>query len=593
MTTCELVCVNKTHEPILLPNGEAVVIGRSPQTQITDARCSRNQLELKADCKRKEVQVKQVGSNPSAVDNTELEKGKTVKIKPGDIVYVLVGSYPHIVKFKTADKISVKDKKRTSSSDSVKVSSVQNGSRKRTSTGESEQDTKKRKLSKDEQNKVSSLKKSESHDSDEEHIKSVAEKLQMLKQSKPDKSESDSKPKQKVSSKVSNTSSKDVQPALESSWSQHDKLYIYTGKGVKSSDKIASFDIDGTIITTQSGKVFATHNGDWKIMLPETFGKLKKLHAAGFKIVFFTNQMGIQRGKVKIDELKQKFTYIVEKLGVPVQIFIASGSGIFRKPSTGMWKYMVKKHNDGIRVNMTDSFYCGDAAGRPDKWTQGRKKDFSCSDRLFALNVGLKFYTPEEYFRDHKAAPFKLPEFDPKKLSSTSEVVSPAGSPIASSTKEVVVLTGFPASGKSFFAKAHLVPKGYVHINRDTLGSWQKCVTQCHKALAEEKSVVIDNTNLDVESRARYVDCAKKDSVPCRCFVFTTNIQHIRHNERYREMTDKSHKPINEMVLNSFKSKYKEPNKEEGFSEILKINFVPKFESSASEDLYKQFLLEK
>ncbi|XP_046565049.1 bifunctional polynucleotide phosphatase/kinase-like isoform X1 [Haliotis rubra] len=471
--------------------------------------------------------------------------------------------------------------------------SVKNGSRKRTSTGEREHEAKKRKTSKDEENKVSSLKKSESHDSEEEHMKSVAAKLKMLKQSKLDESENDSKPKHNVSPKVSNTSSKNIQSASESTWTHHDKLYIYTGKGVKSSDKIASFDIDGTIITTQSGKVFATHSGDWKIMLPETFGKLKKLHAAGFKIVFFTNQMGIQRGKVKIDELKQKFTYIVEKLGVPVQIFIASGSGIYRKPSTGMWKYMVKKQNDGIRINMAESFYCGDAAGRPDKWTQGRKKDFSCSDRLFALNIGLKFYTPEEYFRDHKAAPFKLPEFDPRKLSATSEVVSPAGSSLSSSTQEVAVLTGLPASGKSFFVKTNLIPKGYVHINRDTLGSWQKCVAHCNKALAEGKSVVIDNTNLDVESRARYLDCAKKGSVPCRCFVFTNNIQHIRHNERYREMTDKSHQAINEMVLNSSKSKYKEPIKEEGFSEILKVNFVPKFENSSSEELYRQFLLEK
>ncbi|XP_067651415.1 bifunctional polynucleotide phosphatase/kinase-like [Haliotis asinina] len=588
MTTCELICVNKTHEAISLPNGEAVVIGRSPLTQITDARCSRTQLELKADYKKKEVQVKQVGSNPSAVDNTELEKGKTVKVKPGDIVYVLSGSYPHIVKFKSADKTSVKDKKKTCDSDLVK-----NGSRKRTSTSEREHEAKKRKTSKDEEDNVSLLKKSESHDSEEEHMKTVAEKLKMLKQSKLDESENDSKPKQNVSPKVSNTSSKDIQPTSESTWTQHDKLYIYTSKGVKSSDKIASFDIDGTIITTQSGKVFPTHNGDWKIMLPEIFGKLKKLHAAGFKIVFFTNQMGIQRGKVKIEELKQKFTYIVEKLGVPVQIFIASGSGIYRKPSIGMWKYMIKKQNDGIRVNMAESFYCGDAAGRPDKWTQGRKKDFSCSDRLFALNIGLKFYTPEEYFREHKAAPFKLPDFDPRKLSSASEVVSPAGSSLCSSTQEVAVLTGLPASGKSFFVKTYLIPKGYVHVNRDTLGSWQKCVAHCTKALAEGKSVVIDNTNLDVESRARYLDCAKKSSVPCRCFVFTNNIQHIRHNERYREMTDKTHQAINEMVLNSFKSKYKEPVKEEGFSEILKVNFVPKFETSASEELYRQFLLEK
>ena len=41
---------------------------------------------------------------------------------------------------------------------------------------------------------------------------------------------------------------------------------------------------------------------------------------------------------------------------------------------------------------MLNSFYCGDAAGRP--------KDFSDSDRGFAQAAGLRFFTPEELFHD-------------------------------------------------------------------------------------------------------------------------------------------------------------------------------------------------
>ena len=33
----------------------------------------------------------------------------------------------------------------------------------------------------------------------------------------------------------------------------------------------------------------------------------------------------------------------------------------------------------------------------------GRKKDHSCSDRKFAANIGIKFYTPEEYFEKMKS----------------------------------------------------------------------------------------------------------------------------------------------------------------------------------------------
>lgn len=90
-------------------------------------------------------------------------------------------------------------------------------------------------------------------------------------------------------------------------------------------------------------------------------------------------------------------------------------------------------------------------------------------------------------------------------------------------------MVGFPGSGKSHFATSHLVPAGYSHVNRDTLGSWQKCVLNMESALAAGRSVVIDNTNPDRESRKRFLERA---NVPCRCFVMTTSLDHVKHNNK-------------------------------------------------------------
>ena len=54
-----------------------------------------------------------------------------------------------------------------------------------------------------------------------------------------------------------------------------------------------------------------------------------------------------------------------------------------------MWKYFEEHYNGGVKVDLTESLYVGDAAGRPNGWKSGQKKDFSCSDRMFAANVGI------------------------------------------------------------------------------------------------------------------------------------------------------------------------------------------------------------
>lgn len=97
---------------------------------------------------------------------------------------------------------------------------------------------------------------------------------------------------------------------------------------------------------------------------------------------------------------------------------------------------------------------------------------------------------------------------------------------------QVVILVGYPASGKSFFASQYLIPAGYTHVNRDTLGSWQRCVSVMESSIKSGNSVVVDNTNPDKESRKRFIDTAKSLSVPCRCFVMSTEIDHAKHNNR-------------------------------------------------------------
>ena len=50
---------------------------------------------------------------------------------------------------------------------------------------------------------------------------------------------------------------------------------------------------------------------------------------------------------------------------------------------------------------------------------------------------------------------------------------------------------------------------------------------------------------------------------------------------------------VTEVISLIFRKKYTPPVKKEGFSEIVKVNCVPKFTDSKLEDLYRKFLIDK
>jgi bifunctional polynucleotide phosphatase/kinase len=171
-------------------------------------------------------------------------------------------------------------------------------------------------------------------------------------------------------------------------------LLIYTCDGIKASSKIAGFDmgnfgmralksnflriLDGTLIKTKSGATFPKNTTDWMLWNPKVAPKIQQLFLEGYKIVIFTNQRGIEQGKVQVRDFKNKIVNISKALRVPLQVisiksyylyglfqaFVSTGHVSFRKPHVGMWVELEQNYNDGVPIDRNASIYCGDAAGR-------------------------------------------------------------------------------------------------------------------------------------------------------------------------------------------------------------------------------------
>uniref|UniRef100_A0A0K0F9Y0 Bifunctional polynucleotide phosphatase/kinase (inferred by orthology to a human protein) n=1 Tax=Strongyloides venezuelensis TaxID=75913 RepID=A0A0K0F9Y0_STRVS len=378
-------------------------------------------------------------------------------------------------------------------------------------------------------------------------------------------------------------------------WYCDDKIWVFTHFSVKAKEKVASFDLDHTLIRPTNRATHPRHDLDWEFCFDNVIDELKKLYDNGYKLILFTNQKGISSKKNTNINLKNRIENIVEKINLPLQVFISTGHPKYRKPSKGMWELLCEMYNDSIPINLSNSFYVGDGAGRLGEPILP-KRDFSDSDRLFSLNIGITFKTPEEFFKKTKyTGGYFDALFNPKIFfDRTLPLLVPENSEIISSEPEIVLLVGITGSGKSFFASKYLDVNNYYIINDSKKlksNIFQNPLNVIEGFLNDGKNIVIDERNLEKSTRKFWIDIAKELKVNIRCFYFDLYVYHCCHNMAYKQIVNEcKYDPSTKSLVKSSQKILQPPTYEEGFKEIVKVNFLPHFENKEYANIYKSFL---
>jgi bifunctional polynucleotide phosphatase/kinase len=293
--------------------------------------------------------------------------------------------------------------------------------------------------------------------------------------------------------------------------------------------KIACFDYDWTLCKPKDSKTFPSNKDDYIWLRPNVPDIIKQLYVDGYTIYIFTTQTKLW----KLDMIKESLA----TLNIPIKVIVGFGKGddVVRKPNKALFY-----DNVSVSFDKTESFFVGDAAGRPN--------DHSNDDRLFAENVGINFKIPEDIFPIELTK--KIDTFD-----------------YESSRQEIIILVGYQASGKSTFAANKF--STYTILSGDVLKTLPKMLKEGKKFLNEGKSIVFDATNPKKENRAKIIELANEYKIPVRCFVFNVDIETaMEYNTKRMNETGKKVPKISFYV---FRKNYVKPTKEE--CEIVEINF--------------------
>ncbi len=375
------------------------------------------------------------------------------------------------------------------------------------------------------------------------------------------------------------------------------------------SDKVLALDLDHTVIKPEIGKSFPVSIDDW--LFAFNMNKVREYSKKGYKIVIMSNQKGSYQGKGKLtfDDFKERWFSILKGLNVPAYILAAPQDDFYRKPFIGMWKYMKSHLNGDIKIDKSKCLFVGDAAGR--------RGDHSDVDIKFAINVGIDFKTPEEFFENSQDYPFdslvkNLKGFNPKEYlnslpeihkinhDSWKEINNEIINEKMNKMNKMIIMVGSPASGKTTLA--HLIQEKtkknnlqWDILSLDIEKTKKKMKDKIAKLLNDDiNGVIIDATNSTKENRKEWLDVLEKVNPDFKAICVYLNVPkdlvlHLNELRAVKKTIDPSYhsKNVPTVAIHTYWKKLEKPVKDENFEEIIEFDFEPNFKNNEEK---KQFL---
>lgn len=298
---------------------------------------------------------------------------------------------------------------------------------------------------------------------------------------------------------------------------------IYNLNHAVHKEKMAAFDYDWTLVCPKGGKTFPSDIDDWEWLYPGIPDKIKSYNEEGFMIVIFTNQSKIWK--------HEQIQLVLKSLNIPIFIVIATEKHDY-KPNPDLFNRFM-----GInKINKDKSFFIGDAVGR--------KSDFSDSDKVFAENIGIPCHCPEQIFHVKTETP-EIPTI-----------------PLSDNEKLIVIMMGYPGSGKSTVAKNICKKENFVYMEGDLYKTSNTMIKASFEHIIKNKSIVFDATNSSSKKRKEYIDLGKTHNYKVICIHVSTSLEISYKRNKLRNYE----KYVPKIAYSVYKKNYEEPNEKEGFT---------------------------
>lgn len=239
-------------------------------------------------------------------------------------------------------------------------------------------------------------------------------------------------------------------------WKEVDTVVYYLHPEFRHMPTVAVFNFMGTILKFKS----TTKNIKYYTNVKE---KLLDIADKGASIIFCQSFQ-----KNDLENIKKMFEEVIRDIKIPIMAFFSTELNKYMKPFTNIWKILELSYfKRNKTINKSVSICVGHHAGRIKSYMSKyklivKKIDSKSTDRAFASNIGLTFFTPEIFFQGDKNpitwsyGEDVINNTERKTLLETTiqnPVIIEEIQKLPPSPKYMVLITGPPSSGKTTLAE--------------------------------------------------------------------------------------------------------------------------------------------